>query len=306
MSWTWYLLLLIPLGYVGLLFLVAWFSVHPRRLPIFLSPGSLGTAQESVEIASEGDIKLAGWWVERPESEVVCLLCHGYIMNRSEPAPLAAYLYHLGLSSLLFDFRAHGKSGGNKTGLGWSEREDVRAAVLWIRERRPGAKIVIFGSSMGGAAAALAVGEEPDLADALVLDSAYSKLSEAVNGWWRFLGGKGLAAALRPTIFFSTLMVDFNPKHVDVAEALEKLKGKPILILHGDKDDLAVPADARRNLAAAGERARLVWFEGCGHSEGRWMHPARYHQELLSFLQESGFVPDSPKSSISPVADVVQ
>lgn len=290
MSWSWSLLLLLPLAYAGLLFTVAWFSVHPKRIPIFLSPGALGAPQEDVEILNPNGTRLAAWWVECPGSTAVVILCHGYLMNRSELTPQAVMLYKEGCSCLLFDFPSHGKSGGSKTGLGWSEKDDVRAAVEWVRLRSPGARIALYGSSMGAAASALALGVDPKLADALILDSAYSKLDEAVRGWWRFLGGRFLAAVLGPTIYFSTLMVDFNPRHVDVAEALSKARGIPALILHGDRDDLAPPSDALRNQEAAGAHARLIWFEGCGHSEGRWMHPELYHRELLSFLQACGFL----------------
>lgn len=276
-------------AYVGLLFCVAWLSVHPKRVPIFLSPGVFGTPQEEVEVLNPNGTKLAGWWLENVPDADVAIFCHGYMMNRSEFAPVAAYLHRCGLACLLMDFPAHGKSGGSRTGLGWAEKDDVKAAVGWVRAKRPSAKVVLIGSSMGAAACALAVGDEPTLADALVLDSAYSRLTDAVQGWWRFLGGPALAFVLKPTILLSALLIDFNPWRVDVARALAFCQDVPVLIAHGDEDNLAVPKDAERNCSAHKGICRIVWFRGCGHSEGRLMEPQRYYAELLSFLQEHRF-----------------
>src|SRR5687767_5875268 len=182
------LIVLLTLLAVYLLVLlgVAWVSLHPMRTPIFMATAWFGAPQQEVEFDNGEGIKLRGWWLEKPGAKTVCVLAHGYIMNRAELAPIAARLWEEGLACLLFEFRAHGKSGGTKCGLGWLERRDVRAAAAFARQRAPGAKVVLIGSSMGAAASALALGEDPSLADALVLDSGYSKLSRAVSGWWRF------------------------------------------------------------------------------------------------------------------------
>lgn len=275
--------------YLLAMFAIAWFSLHPFRIPIFLSPGAMAVPQEDVEFAS-GDLKIRGWWSPVEGSDRVMILCHGYMMNRSELAPIAVELWKRGVSCLLIDFRAHGRSQGKKSFLGYREAEDVIAAVGWVRSLVPGAKVGLLGSSMGSAASAIAAGERPGLVDVLVLDSAYSRLPSAVLGWWRFLGGPVLSAALSPTVLLAAPLAGFNPFSIDVARCLTKAGDVPVLLLHGDSDNLALPAEAERNHAAVGGPKELVWLPGSGHSEGRWLHPERYYGALFGFLRQIGFM----------------
>jgi pimeloyl-ACP methyl ester carboxylesterase len=282
--------------YLLILFAIAWISLHPFRIPIFLSPGGLGCSQEDIEFTTSDGILLRGWFVDaskcsqpRPpmlRPPVVAILSHGYMMNRSELSPLAPLLASKGISSIYYDFRAHGRSNGKKSFLGYREKGDVAAAAAFARSRFPGCKIVLMGSSMGAAASALAAGDDPSLADALVLDCAYSRLPSAVIGWWRFLGGPVLAAILSPTPAVCLPMAGFNPYKIDVAAALGNAGNLPVLFFHGDEDTLALPSEATRNQEACTGPTKMVWLAGCGHAEGRWLRPELYNSELLTFLDE--------------------
>lgn len=271
--------------YIAVMLAAAWFSLHPIRTPYLISPGAMGAPQEEVEFAS-GDITLRAWWVDAPDSTCVVVLAHGYMMNRSELAPIAWQLWRRGYACLMPDFRAHGRSGGRKCTLGLREADDLVAAVNYARSRRPGTRIVLLGSSMGAAAGAIACGQHPGIADALVLDSAYGRLSGAVVGWWRFLGGQPLAWLLGPTVAIAAPLAGFNPYKVDVSRCLAAAGPLPLLVLHGDRDNLALGAEAQRNFDAAVGPKSLVWFHGHRHCEGRWEDPQRYSDALFAFLDE--------------------
>ncbi len=221
--------------------------------------------------------------MKTPETKIVLVLSHGYLMTRSELAPLATLMAEEGCSALMFDFRCHGKSAGRKCGLGWIEREDVQAAVGFSKGRFPEAKTVLIGSSMGAAASAFAMSEDPTLADALVLDSAYSRLPQAISGWWRFVGGRALSWLFSPSVIVAAPIAGFNPFKPDVAKALREID-KPVLVLHGERDNLATPEEARRNLDAC-KNGSIVWFARCGHSEGRWEQPEAYNEAVRAFLR---------------------
>ncbi len=306
--------IVIVAAYLLILLGIAWISLHPYRIPIFLSPGGLGCSQEDVEFTTSDGITLRGWWVDacktpplqrngtagevserselggganaaRPQPSAVAIVSHGYMMNRSELSPLAPLLASRGISSLYYDFRAHGRSGGRKSYLGFKERLDIAAAIALARQRHPGCKIVLIGSSMGAAASALAAGEDPSI-NGLVLDCSYSRLPSAVLGWWRFLGGKVLATILAPTPILCMPMAGFNPYKVDVAESLTRAGDVPVLFFHGDCDTLALPSEAKRNQEACKGPTKIVWMKNCGHAEGRWIHPGLYNSELVAFLEE--------------------
>jgi len=277
-------------AYLLLLLLVARLSLRPLRTPLFVSPGFMGVPQEEVAFETEDGVPLRAWWVEGPADGPVALLVHGYLMNRCELTPMAPWLHRLGFSCLLPDLRAHGRSGGRQTGLGWLERRDVRAAVAWIRSRRPGARIVLVGSSMGAVASAFALAEDPDLADCAILDSAYSRLAEAIPGWWEFLAGRWLRVLLAPMLLLAWPMAGFNPFRVDVARALRGFDGRRLLLVHGERDVLAPPSHARRNAAAAEPPAQILWMPECDHSEGRWLHPTRFYDGVFGFLTARGIL----------------
>ena len=266
--------------YLALNFVIAWVSIRPYRIPIFMSPGAIGAPQEDVDLQADG-IPIRAWWVEAADAKTVVILGHGYMMNRSELSGEAAWLHHRGISSLVLDFRAHGRSGGKKCGFGFREKAEIVAAVLWVRKRVPGAKIVLMGSSMGSAASAFAASQVQ--ADALILDSCYSQLPEAVLGWWRFLGGKLLMRLLTPTVWIAIPLVGFTPTAADVGVALKSCK-MPVLFLHGANDTLALPAEAERNAKMHVGDNQIVWFQGCNHSEARWLQPDRYHDAIRGFL----------------------
>lgn len=276
-------LLVVVATYLLVLGLVAWLSVRPFRTPVFLSPGAMGAAQEEVHFDSSDGVSLRGWWMHVDEPRAVAVLAHGYMMNRSELVPQAVWLSQRGVACLLVDLRAHGKSGGNLCGFGWRERDDVAAAAAVAQERAPGVPLILMGSSMGSAASAFTAAQHPGLVQGLVLDSAYSTLLSGMFGWWRFLGGKVLAVLLAPTVLLATPVVGARPSRVDVARALRDA-AVPTLLLHGDEDTLALPSEARRNAEHAG--VGVVWLEGCGHSEGRWMHPERYFDALGQFVDQ--------------------
>lgn len=280
---------LVPLIlYVAILLLVAWFSVRPVRTPIFISPGMLGVPQEEATLTTVDGHTLRAWWVDHEAPTCVVVLLHGYLMTRSEMTPVAAQLHQDGCASLLPDLRAHGRSGGKWCGLGWFERLDALAAAQAAAVRYPGVPIVLMGSSMGAVASAFAAAESDQIAG-VVLDCAYSRLPSAVRGWWRFVGGEWLSIALAPTLWAAWPLVKINPYKIDVAAALAK-SSAPVLILHGAQDRLALPSEAERNLAAVGDRGRLVWLPDSNHAEGRWIHPELYMASLRSFLQDHGLI----------------
>ncbi|MCW5945763.1 MAG: alpha/beta fold hydrolase [Fimbriimonadales bacterium] len=269
--------------YLSILIVVAWSATHPPRSPLFLSPTALGVDAEEVEFDSEG-IPLKGWWTAPESPSAVAVLLHGYVMSRAENAALAVQLHRNGIASLLFDFRAHGKSGGKLTGIGWFESADVIAACRFARERYPNLPVLLIGSSMGSAAAVFAVAEAPDCADGLVLDSSYSSLASATLGWWNFIGGKAAVAMLAPVVLVSWPIVGFNPFKVSVSRALATVK-KPVMIIHGEEDDLVLPDHAKRNFAAANEPKELVMIPGASHSEARWLDPSEYERRIVRFVE---------------------
>lgn len=282
---VWFLLV-IGVLYFLLIAGVAYCFVFPFRTPIFISPGFLGTPQEWTEFEDIGTKRLLrGWWVPRENAELVMIYCHGYMMNRAEMAPFALRYKDFPIAHLFFDFPAHGSSQGRKSGFGFKERSAVVSAVGEARRRYPSAKIILVGSSMGASASAMALSDDPSLADGLILDSCYNRLVEAITGWWLFIGGRTLRFFLYPASALGMPLSGVNPYKVVISQFLANVD-KPTLILHGGADTLASPNGAAANFAALKGPKKLVLFDRRNHSEARWEEPERYFGEIDAFLAE--------------------
>lgn len=288
-------------GLVGLWLLVvlavARFSLHPPRIHQWVSPGFMGWPQETVYITTADGVKIHAWWTAGRSDETVVVCFHGYLANRSEFVPLLARWGATGASFLFIDHRGHGRSGAAKVTLGRNEAYDAAAALAWVREQRPGAKVVALGGSMGAVAAIRAVAENPALADALVLDAPYRTLHEASLNWWGFLAGGLLGALMRPMTPLSRFLLGFDPKSVDMEADLRSIQTrspKPVFLTYGEADTIVPPASRQAVRAAAGDRVTYFEFAGATHGAGRLQDPAQFVGGVLDFLRAHGLLTATP------------
>lgn len=286
------LVLVVGILYVGALALAGYVAVHPPRSPVFFSPGAMGFVSETFDFAGPEGIRMRATWTAHPDERGVIVVVHGYCMNRSELAVFTPLFRAHGLSCLFVDLRNHGGSGRGRCGIGWYERADVEAAAAEARRRSPGKPLVLMGSSMGAAAVAFAAGERPELADAIVLDSAYDSLHDAADGWWHFLGKATFAprlwrAAFWPLVRVARPFLGFSPRTASTSRIIAGYRG-PALLLHGRADTIAPPAHAERILAALVGPKEIAWFDHCDHAEMRWLQPEAYARAVGAFFDTIG------------------
>ena len=147
-----------------------------------------------------------------------------------------------GVAVLLVEYAGYGRSDGSPSQM--SITEGMLAAYDWARQHEDvdGSRIIPYGRSLGGGAASALSLERP--VPALIFESSFSSVAA-------FASGFGAPAFLVRDKF-------------DSVSAVGLFKG-PILILHGDRDDIVPPHHAR-TLAAAGHNVTLK-FLPCGHND---------------------------------------
>ena len=274
----------VSLGCLLLGLLVSWFvggallAPQPRQVGD-MPPGFQGRA---ITFSSESGATLAGWSVELQEDQGVVVLLHGIGGSRRDMLSRSKLLTEAGYSTLLIDLRAHGESGGESTTLGHLERHDVRAAVAFARELHPGEPIAVLGVSLGGAAALLA---SPLAVDAMVIDSAFSSLRQAVHN--------RVAARLGPLAYVPTelLLVQSRLRFGVSAEAIRPIEfmpelGCPLFLLSGELDEETTPAETQAMFDAALQPKRLWILPGAGHEDLYRIFPKSYKERVLGFLGE--------------------
>jgi len=120
-----------------------------------------------------------------PENENghAVIVCHGLRHDKNSGIRFVQYLLNEGYRLLLIDFRNHGESEGRITTYGYYEKNDLLAAIKYLKEElEASARIGILGASMGASIALMAAAETQDL-HALILDSPFASLRQITLEW---------------------------------------------------------------------------------------------------------------------------
>jgi fermentation-respiration switch protein FrsA (DUF1100 family) len=263
------ILLGIILLIIAFSFILVYANTHPPKYPLHIPPSEYKADYEDVSFTSADGIVLKGWLVKPArygQTSSGIIICHGVGANRSDFTGLAASLSQRGHFVLLFDFRAHGESGGRRTSLGYHEQKDVDAALAFLKTRHeidPG-RIGIYGFSMGGSTAILAAAKTGAFS-AVVADSAFTSLrdqaKDAITGFYHLPAFPFLQlAVLGYELYFQT--------HVDAISPISTIAAiapRPVLIVAGEGDKLIQPDNGRKLFAAAGEPKELWIIPGADH-----------------------------------------
>lgn len=242
-------------------------------------------ASEALTLTTEDGYRLvaASFSPEEPSHKWVLLL-HGYTGWKEELYPIAYQYVQKGYHALVPDMRCSGESEGDFIGMGWTDRLDNMLWLEKILEQDPEADIVIHGQSMGAACALMMSGEDlPSSVSAIISDcaytDAYSMFGKQMKDWF------GLPSF--PLLDSMNLMLQlrggYDLKDASALEAVKKTS-LPVLIIHGDQDDM-VPVDMAYELydAAGGEKELLI-IPGAGHAQSMDKDPETYYDTVFAFL----------------------
>ena len=150
-------------------------SIRPPKIVSSLTPRQLNMGYEDVSFKTEDDLTLRGWHIPSARStEKTLILLHGYPADKGDILPALAFL-HQDFNLLLFDFRYLGASDGSYSTAGAKEVEDLRAAILFLKTRGI-REVGVWGFSMGGAVALMALTKAPEIR-AVVSESSYASLA---------------------------------------------------------------------------------------------------------------------------------
>lgn len=120
-----------------------------------------------------------GSFLKSETNRVCALLMHGVRSNRESMIGRAFFLKEMGIPSLLIDLQAHGETPGEEITFGIRESVDAANGVQFLKTAKQCGQVVAIGQSLGGASALL--GNGPIQVDALVLESVYPTIEEAVQ-----------------------------------------------------------------------------------------------------------------------------
>ena len=249
--------------------------------------------KRSVSHVADDGTELLGWELSGDVDGVYAdghtwaVVCHGYI---GKPADMAKYAYHfaqLGMDVLMPAARGHERNvDAGLIQMGWGDARDLVGWVADIVERDPDAKILLFGTSMGGAEVMMASGMD-GLAEnvrLIVEDCGYTSV------WDEFELQLGNVFGLPsfPVLNAADLVCQLRAGYAfEAASAVESLRQArvPMLFIHGDADEF-VPfsmLDECYEACASEQKERLV-VPGAGHGLSASTDPELYWGTVDAFV----------------------
>jgi pimeloyl-ACP methyl ester carboxylesterase len=271
-------------GWLGSSLLVTW-GLTRRPRAVFAEPVPAGAPAllREIRLSTRDGESLGGWFVPPASDHAVFLLLHGVGDCRSTFRGMIGALSSRGYGAVALSFRAHGDSTGSSTDFGFSSREDVISGVSFIEQHAPGARIVVCGISMGGAAATYAAKELGERVSAYVLESVYKDLKTAT--WNRLelaLPPVADATAYAGLLVWSRVFLPYSIERYSPIEHLRDIPADtPIYFIGADGDGYARASETDEMFATVSSHAELTRFHSPRH-ENLYRDNAESYLKILA------------------------
>jgi uncharacterized protein len=268
----------------GLFVLVALFSykqaqsyLHPARnyaTTDLLTANNIG--YQDVDLIAEDDVKLSAWYTP-PQNGALILVAHGYGDKR--PEDFYILFANHGYGVLAWDFRAHGRSGGEFSSLGYYEVRDAKAALDYALAQSGVKHIGAWGGSMGAVTMIRAAAQYPQI-EALVADSPFTTLEDEMKIRVPY-------PVIRPWIrFFAEMESGVSMDLVSAVGDIRAISPRPVYIIQG-MGDKAVPPDSAQHIFDAAGEPKFLWTEvDVPHLNMYAYYRERYTKRVIKFFDE--------------------
>jgi uncharacterized protein len=281
-----FLAVAVVLVYAAVSYYVADTLTRPVRWPIHTSPAAYGLPYEEVRFNSAvDDILLSGWFVDTPGSKTIMVL-HGVSSARDNyiNMEVGKVLAEHGYDLLLFDFRGHGASGGDRSTLGEAETRDIAGALGYLKSRGV-TEVGTLGYSMGASAELLAAPDHPEMR-AIIADSAFSDLFSVIE---RQRETYGLPNLFNPgVVFASQTLFGLDILGNEPKRAIGMAGDRPILLIHADSDPLIPVSEARELQQAAHSPNVQLWVtDASGHVASFADNREEYLRRVTDFFDKN-------------------
>jgi uncharacterized protein len=280
-AFLWFLLI-VSLLIVALGLALSFYFTRRAKLGEVFSPDEYGLEFEAVELKPSDKLTLRGVWIPAARSDKAIVILHGHGSSYDFDVYRAAPLHEAGFNTLLFDFRAHGRSEGKRMTFGYEERRDVQAAIEFLHSRGM-QQIGLLGFSYGGMVAMINTPECPDVR-AVISDGGPARIRTAIAARGVELGfplwlGKAVAWLI---ISITSLRLRVNLFQYEPIRWVGKIAPRPILFIHGDHDQYLPDFDEL--YAAEGSPKELWRLPDAGHTTASQLYPDEHSRRVIEFF----------------------
>lgn len=210
------------------------------------TPAALGLDFETVRIPTANGKSLHGWLIPVVASALapVVVVVHGWGGNAQMMLALAVPLHRAGFATLFIDARCHGLSDGDSFASLPRFAEDAGHACDWLAQRADvdARHIALLGHSVGAGAVLLAAARRRDVA-AVVSISAFAHPAEMMGRW---LSTRRIPSApARYVLNYVERVIGHRFDDIAPIHSITRLRC-PVLLVHGEQDEVVPANDARR------------------------------------------------------------
>lgn len=267
---------------LGTVIVVGFLSLKPPRMPITIKPDDMGLKYYQVIFRTRDGKNLNGWLIPSEKSRGIIICCHGYPANKSDILPTVDFLYP-DFALFLFDFRAHGESGGFITTFGLREVWDLEAAIEYLESvpSTRGKPIGVWGYSLGGAVGILTAARNSEI-KAIVSDSSFANFPEMVTQYFKNMGPFryifSYLSRLLGKVLFRMDYIENSPEfHVGKVKA-------PILLIHSRTDEF-VPIDHARRIYQKANSPKELWEVDGTHTGMHEGYISEYQERVKNWFE---------------------
>ena len=246
------------------------------------TPADVGLNFEDVFFTTRDGVRLHGWFVPHRNAHSTLVWFHGNAGNISHRVENIKLLHELvRVNVFIFDYRGYGRSDGRPSEQG--TYLDGEAALELIGNKlgdENRKKIILFGRSLGAAIATEMATRF--VSQALILESPFVSIAE-------------MARTILP--FFP--IGPFLQTQYNVGERIKKIRG-PLLVLHGDQDEIVPIEQGRKVFDAAPEPKTFFPIAGAAHNDTYIVGGKNYFRQLKVFIDQTALAlaanpPTAPK-----------
>ncbi len=268
---------------IGLGLYVAHQNTYVYRRPLLFPVSAFDDRAREVEFPARDGLVIRGTLVPPGEGRPILVVQHGRRRNRENYLPWASVLARAGYGILAFDWRAHGKSDGDRIALGTQEPLDLLGAIDFLASRHPDRPVGLVGASLGACAISMAAPDLPERVRALVLDSPYGNLERMVDFKLAGIGPARLGPSLVLDLF-CRIRYGESPSEVRPEDRLKGFAPRPVLLMHGDQDDV-IPVSEGRSIAKVYPGPIEYWeTAGDKHCASRTNRTREWMAKVAGFL----------------------
>lgn len=251
--------------------LLAWRFQERLALPgaraRLIPPAQAGMPDgEMVTVTAADGVRLRGWYLPPARGGKAGLIWfYGNMENVSGLAPVIRALRPPNAALLILDYRGYGESEGTPSERGLYLDADAAWSYLASRPELDSARIAVYGRSVGTVPALYLATSHP--VRAVVLESPLTTAWDMARVHYPFL---------------PRFILRLSMNNLERAGHLTA----PLMVLHGDRDQIAPPWMGRA-VAEAGHARELVIITGAGHNETYDVGGRAYREKVLAFLTET-------------------